>query len=179
MQQRLGLFKVQELVTTNEMVKELKKLKHLTAFVSPMDNLNVMATAITDASHCKKDEIYGRSGLLNGMKMDVSSGSSIHPFCRSYGKQRKICYLSFGAKILVAADGDDRRYSVKMALISLFPKCKIRHQLLVNSKPLFETKTTLNHSTDYQIRKIVTLVRDIFDSNNLDVVCRIHGNKRC
>lgn len=76
---------------------------------------------------------------------------------------------------MAAADGDDRGYHLKSILFSLFPDLLVRHHLLIDSKFLFETITTLHQSGDYRLRKIVSRMRESFESGEPNVVRWIPG----
>lgn len=59
---------------------------------------------------------------------------------------------------------------------ALFPQRPLRHELLVDSKSLFETITTLHQSGDYRLRKVVARHRDSFESKELNTVRWIRGS---
>lgn len=101
----------------------------------------------------------------------------IHPIAWSRHKQRRVSYSSFGAEILAATYGDDRGYDLKMSLLSMFPDKPLKHQLLIDSKALFETVTTLHQTDDYRLRKTVARIRASFESHGLNIVHWIPGTE--
>lgn len=92
-------------------------------------------------------------------------------------KAEMISYSSYGAEILAASDADNRGYHLKEMLHAIFPDRKLKHELLVDSKSLFETITTLHQSGDYRLRKVVARMRDSFESKELNIVCWIPGSR--
>lgn len=91
-------------------------------------NINsVVTTTITDVSHSGNNKTYGQTGLVNGLRIDLDIGLVFNLICWSSTKQQMIRNFSFGAKILAAADEDDRGYSVKSTLLAFSPKCNIKH----------------------------------------------------
>lgn len=98
-----------------------------------------------------------------------------YPLSWSSHKQRRVSYSSFGAEILAAADADDRGFDLKQSFLSLFPHKPLSHELIIDSKALFETITTLHQTSDYRLRKTVSRMRDSFESKQLNVVRWIPG----
>lgn len=178
-QQRLGMLKVAHLVDANEMLAELHKLKPRLVYRNPGNITNVIISTLSDASHGASDEIYGQSGVLCGLKITNATNSApfFHAVSWTSHKQRRVTYSSFGAEILAAASGDDRGFDFKMSLSSLFPQKPVKHQLLIDSKALFETITTLHQTDDYRLRKTVARIRASFESQELNVVHWIPGTE--
>lgn len=83
---------------------------------------------------------------------------------------KKVSYSLYGAEILATAEADDRRYFLKKAIISLFPNRPLKQKLLVSSKLLFETITTLQQTGDYRLREIVARMADSFETKELNIV---------
>lgn len=85
-------------------------------------------------------------------------------------KQRRVSYCYFGADILAAAEGDDRVYYLNFSLLPQFPSPPVKHQLLIDSKFLFETITTLHREAKYRISKNIARVRALFESGELNII---------
>ena len=66
---------------------------------------------------------------------------------------------------------------LKSAVLEMFPGSPFQHELLVDSKSLFETITTLHNSGDYRLRKTVARMRDSFESQELNVLRWIPGTE--
>lgn len=170
MQQKLGRLLVSDVMEANLMLRELKKLSPSVTFSKPTDVTNIDIYTLSDASHSSESEVYGQTGVVCGLKIETTNRTFYHAILWSSHKQRKIAYSSFGAEILAAADADDRGYYLKSALAYLFPQKLVRHQLLVDSKSLFETITTLHQTGDYRLRKVVARLRDSFEAKELNSV---------
>lgn len=176
MQQKLRLLKVIHLLDANSMTAELKKLRPRISFRAPAEISNVMIHTFSDASHGAADEIYDQTGGLNGLLIQQTNGLDIfHPVSWTSHKQRRVSYSSFGAEILAASNGDDRGYSLKASFLSLFPHQPLQHNLLIDSKALFEALTTLHQTDDYRLRMTVARIRASFESKELNIVRWIPG----
>lgn len=176
-QQKLGSLKVGHIIDANTMVVDLKKLRPALTFKQPKKVSNVLICSLSDASHGGHDEIYGQSGVITGLKVDQIEGDStlFHPISCSSHKQRRVSYSSFGAEVVAATCADDRGYDLKLSFASLFPDRPLRHELLVDSKALFETLTTLHQGEDYRLRKTVARMRISFESQELNAIRWIPG----
>lgn len=177
MQQRLGSLHVSHIIEANAMVRELLRLKPAIMFLKAKNIKSVAITTFSDASHAGVTEVYGQSGILSGLQILMPDKTLFHPIAWSSHKQKRISYSSYGAEILAAADADDRGFHLKQTLHALFPDVDLKHQLLVDSKSLFETITTLHQPGDYRLRKVVARMRDSFESKELNIVRWIPGNQ--
>lgn len=83
-------------------------------------------------------------------------------------KQNRVSHSSFGAEIIAAASIDDRGYDLCEMMRQIFPLTKIEHELIVDSKALFDTITTLHEVHEYRLKKAVTMLRDAFECGQLD-----------
>lgn len=176
MQQRLGSLRVADLIEANAMIRELGKLEPKVSFNMPDSISEIDISTLSDASHNGPSSTHGQTGIISGLRIVTKDGIMYHPIMWSSHKQKRISYSSYGAEILAAADGDDRGYHLKEIIRILFPKKALKHQLLVDSKSLFETITTLHQTGDYRLRKIVARMRDSFESSELDIVRWIPGS---
>lgn len=59
--------------------------------------------------------------------------------------------------------------------ISALTGCKVRHELAVGSKSLYDTDTTLHLNEDYRLRMIVQRIRNSFESGDLEILRWIPG----
>lgn len=90
-------------------------------------------------------------------------------------KQKRVSHSSFGAEIIAAADIDDRGYDLREMMREVFPVTGIEHELIVDSKALFDTITTLHEAHEYRLRKTVTMLRDAFESGQLNCLRWLNG----
>lgn len=177
MQQRLGDLRVSHLLEANRMMDELKPLHHSITFKAPKRPAEVTICTFSDASHGGLDEIYGQTGCITGVRINQRGGlpTIFHCIDWTSHKQKQVSYSSFGAEIIAAAHGDDRGFNLKGIFAELFPHKPLKHELLVDSKALYETITTLHQPRDYRLRKTVARMRDSFESKELNVVRWIPG----
>lgn len=177
LQQKLGTLRVSYLIDANAMVAKLKKLQRSILYLSPDYIVDVCINTFSDASHGSGDAVSGQSGGLYGLVIPSERrGPTIYHVIKwKSQKQRRASYLSFGAELIAASNGDARGYSLKPSFATLFPRRPIRHKLLVDSKALFETLTTLHQADDYRLWKTVAGIRASFESRDLNVVCWIPG----
>lgn len=80
------------------------------------------------------------------------------------------------AEIITAESADDIGYFLKEVLQELFPLKPIKHELLLDSKSIFETITSLHRSVDYLLRKVMANMRDSFELGELNAVRYIPSN---
>lgn len=85
-------------------------------------------------------------------------------------KKRRDSYSSYGAEILACADADDRGFYVKQTIQSIFNEKKIKHELSVDLKGLFDTIKTLHEGKEYRLRQTVQRIRGSFESEELEVL---------
>lgn len=163
-QQRLGSLYVPDMIEANCMVRELLRLKPAILFRKPTEIKVSIIVTFSDASHSGVRQVYGQSCIVSGIMIDIPHRTIYHPVIRSTSKQKKISYSSYGAEILAAANADDRDYSLKQALHALFPETELKHELLVDSKSLLETITTLYQPGDSVLRKVVARMQDSFEA---------------
>lgn len=90
-------------------------------------------------------------------------------------KQKRISHSSFGAEIIAAVDIDNRAYDLREMFRQIFPGTNIEHELIVDSKALFDTISTLHEAHEYRLRKTVTMLRDAFESGELDCLRWLNG----
>lgn len=175
MQQRLENLSVQNLVDANGPVQELLSLNSRLRLCASSDIQNVTIITYSVVSHSSKRGFYGQSGIISGLNNEANIFIWYHPLIRSSHKQWKVCYSFFGAETLFAIDADDRGLYLKQLLSSLFPLADVKHKLMVGSKFLFETISTFHTTWDYQLRGIVSWMRNSFEDKKLNVVGRIPG----
>lgn len=72
--------------------------------------------------------------------------------------KKKVSYRFLGAKNLAAADADDKGYHVWSILLSLFSTTPVLLHLMVESKSLFETITTLHQTGNFRLLKLLPRV---------------------
>ena len=176
MQQRIGNLKVQHLIDANEMLRDLLKLKPWITFRHPRNTNQVTYCTFSDASH-PNDRDYGQTGIISGLRITnkINDRTIFHPVDWTSHKQHRVSYSSYGAEILATASADDRGFYFKESINRLFPHAKIKHELFVDSKCLFDTITTLHDSSEYRLRPTVQRIRNSFESNELECMRWIAG----
>ena len=176
MQQRNSNLRVQHLLDANEMVRDLLDLRPWVTFTKPEGVTKLQYCTFSDASH-PRDRDYGQTGIIAGFKIETADTARtiFHATDWTSQKQHRVNYSSYGARILIAAYGDDRGFYYKSVMASLFGHIKVPHELNVDSKALFDTITTLHESTEYRLCPTVQRIRNSFESGELDVVRWLPG----
>lgn len=90
-------------------------------------------------------------------------------------KQRRFSFSSFYDENIAAVNADYLGYGIKMSFLSMFPHQPLRHELLVDSKAIFETLTTLHTSEDFRLRATSTRMRASSESRDVNAVRWIPG----
>lgn len=93
----------------------------------------------------------------------------------SCSKQRRISHSSYGAEIITCADADNRGYYIKKEVQTILPEVRIRHELNVDSRGLYDTITKLHEGKEYRMRQTVLRIRESFESEELDILQLIQG----
>lgn len=145
-QQRLYLLKVKHIFEANQMTTKLLKLQPKINFLKPPAIAYVRLVSLSGASHGGGEEIYGQMGTIGGMLAhSVGSDDRIyHPTIWGSHTQRRVSYSLFGAEILAAADVDDHGFDLKLSYRSIFTQRKMRHDIYIDSRGLFETIITIH-----------------------------------
>lgn len=180
MQQCTTQLTVEHLVETNNCVRELLKLDPIITFnrVCGHKVLSSYVCTFADAAfNVAKTRSYGQTGLITGLLTNIEDGGAIyHIVDWTSNKQRRVCYSSYGAEILAAADADDRGYHLKTAYNSIFSSTRLKHKLQVDSHALYDTITTLHEGRDFRLRQTVERIRNSFESCDLDTLRWIPGH---
>lgn len=177
MQQKVGRLTVSHLVEANDMLREVLQLDPSIRYRKPDGIIAAKLVSFSDASHGGKDRDYGQTGGIIGIKIEDQSGSRkiYHVINWTSHKQRRTSHSSFGAEIIAAADVDDRGFDLREMLREVFPHTDIDHELIVDSKALFDTITTLHEAHEYRLRRTVTMLRDAFESGQLNCLRWLNG----
>lgn len=179
MMQQINQLTLRHIHEANEMLAEIKQRGTSIHYPVPQGVRSVRLASFSDASHGPIDEVYGQTGFVSGILIEQEDvhEALYHAVAWSSHKQSRVSYSSYGAEILAAADADDRGFAIKCALAEMFPSRPVPHELLIDSKSLFETITTLQNSGDYRLRKTVARMRDSFESQELNVLRWIPGTE--
>lgn len=179
MQQRLGDLRVKYLIDANAMLRELIQLPPIIKFVAPRNIQYATLVSLSDASNGGSEFDYGQSGIVCGLRIHSSAHlyPIFHPLSWTSQKQKRVTYSSFGAEILACADAEDRGHDLKESLKSIFPNTTIQHEILVDSRALFDTITTLHECKEFRLRKTVPRIRNAFESGDLDSISWVSGTK--
>ena len=120
---------------------------------------------------------YGQSGFVSGILYRTRSGDerTFHALDWGSTKQRRVTHSSYGAEIVACCDADDHGLNLKHALRSVFSEHDFAHVLIVDSKGLFDTITTLHDGREYRLRQTVQRIRDSFESQDINVMRWVQG----
>lgn len=179
MQQKLPHLKVEDIIEANHTLKELCDLDAYMVF-APVSSKIIKAkiTTYSDAAfNITSSTAYGQTGVIIGLKMTLQDHNVIiHMLDWHSGKQRRISHSSYGAEILACSDADDRGFYMKECLQSIVPQAKIQHELVVDSKGLYDTITTLHDGKEYRLRQTVQRIRDSFENGDIDQLRWVQGS---
>lgn len=174
LQQQLPHLKVKHLVEANSMLRHLKTLRASIRYLRPPSSTDIIVKTYSDAArNVSKHMSYVQTGLITTLVFQ--NCQVMHPIDWSSCKQKRVCYSSYGAEILTCTDADDRGFYVKNACQAIYFDRMITHQVVVDSKGLFDTLTTLHEGKDYRLRQTVQRIRDSFDSGEMDSLMWVKG----
>lgn len=173
MQQKVPMLKIEDIVQANGMLKEKKEMSATVTFLPPpYDVTKVVITSFSDAAFNVTQSTHdGQTGIVNGIRYISTSDKFYiyHLVDWASMRQLRVCHSSYGA-ILACTEADDRGYNLKMGMASIFPDQKFTHELIVDSKGLFDTVTTLHEGRDYRLRQTVQRIRYSFKAREIDVI---------
>lgn len=128
-------------------------MHHVIAFRRPYNTITglELVAFCYAAFNVLSSQMYGQTGFFSGLRYFTADGdaNTYHPIDWAGEKQRRLSYSSYGAEILACADADGRRYNIQCAMQSISPSDSFSLTVIVDSKGLFETITTLYEATDY------------------------------
>lgn len=90
-------------------------------------------------------------------------------------KLRRVIHSSYGAEILACADADDGGYCLTQTVQKISRRKKVMRDLNVYSKGLDDKIKRHHEGNDYRLRQTVQLIRDSFQSEDLDSLKLIEG----
>lgn len=177
MQQKVAKLRVQHLIDANEMLSELLALQMIVTYRRPTSVSGAKLVSFSDAAHGGQVEDHGQSGRLIGLRIyDDGYGSELyHILDWGSHKQNRISHSSFGAEIIAAAEMDSRGYDLRESFRIIFPSANIEHEMIVDSKALFDTITAIHEAHEFRLRRTVTMIRHSFESKELDGLRWIQG----
>lgn len=148
MQQKVARLTVTDLVEANYMLSEILKLKPTNSYNQPSDKFTAPLMSISDSSHGGKVRDYGQTGGILGLQISDNfvNLKQYHVLNWTSHKQKIFSHLSFGAEIISAAYIDDRGYYPRETIREIFPHTNVDHEMIVDSKTIFDTITTLHEA---------------------------------
>lgn len=178
MQQSIPRLTVHDLVEANAALKEMKDLRAVIVYPSVSSGVTEKSiTTFSDAAfNISSHQAYGQTGVLTGLRMRLRDGSDVYHLIDWVScKQRRVSHSSYGAEILACTEADDRGFNLKQAFKSIAPHDEIKHTLIVDSKGLYDTISTLHEGEDYRLKQTVQRIRDSFESGDIDVLRWVQG----
>ena len=180
LQQKLPKLRVEELVTANDILKEILTLKPEIVFRASPTAANiteVIVSSFSDAAFNHTDMSgYGQTGLLTGLRIKRRDGvTSTTPLTGPVASKKRVSYSPYGDEVLACAEADDRGYYIKIGLMAMFPNTKVRNELSTDSRCLYDTITTIHEGRGYRLRPTVQRIRNSFDSHELNHMRSIAG----
>lgn len=177
MQQKVPTLTVHDLVEANKTLKELKDLRPVIRYLPHKKDANITVCTYSDAAfNISPRQSYGQTGVISGIRIETPGDDPIyHMIDWASSKQRRVSHSSYGAEILACTEADDRGFSIKNSYSSLNPNIKIRHELIVDSKGLYDTISTLHEGRDYRLKQTVQRIRDSFENQDIDTLKWVQG----
>lgn len=144
------------------MTVEFNKLDPIFKFVRPYAMCNIRLISISEESHEGEDQIYGKTGVIYGIiaQSDASDEGIHRLICWSTHKQTRGSNTLFCTDIISEVDDDDRGFDLKMSYDSIFKRNKIRDEIYVGSRGLFDIIETIHESREYRLNKTEAIIRD-------------------
>lgn len=160
------------------MAKAWMPLEPCISFPKGHNIKNLTSTTFSEASH-RNDNCQGQTGVVSGVRMATSVQPDIfHTIDRKSHKQNGVKYSAYRAQILPAAYADNRAYYFLIGRKSLFPKTPTKHEMIVNSRGLYDTITTLHNGNEYRLWLTIQRLRHSFESMELDWIRWIPGTEK-
>lgn len=179
MQQLVPFLKISDISECSRAIRQLKNLSPVVTFWRPLSKItDACIVNISDASfNIRSGMSYGQSGFVSGILYLTANGDNktFHPPDWGSSKQRRVTNSSYGDEILACRNADDHGLNLKMAFRSVFENHDFPHTLVVDSKGLFNTITTLHDGREYRLGQTVLRIRDSFDSPDIDVLRWVQG----
>lgn len=142
----------------------------------PNEYHETVCTFSETAFNISPSQSYGQTGIISGIKIESRDEKTIyHIVDWASSKQRRVSHSSYGAEILACTDADDKGFNIKNAIASLNPSSKINHELIVDSKGLYDTISTLHEGRDYRLKQTVQCIRDSFENGDINILKWVQG----
>ena len=90
-------------------------------------------------------------------------------------KQKRVIYSSLGAEILACSNPEDGGHDLKESQRTMFPRSDVKHEILFDSRALFDIIATLHEARENRLRKTATGIRIALEADKLDVIRWIPG----
>lgn len=126
---------------------------------------------ISDASHGSREFDYGQTG---GLRLEDLyrrlDRRAISPYFLDESQTKKGHVLIIWRKIHSFAYAEDRGFAMRGSFKSWFRNRHFRHEILVDSRALFDAITLRHDCKEYLLRKTVNRIRNTFEAQELDFI---------
>lgn len=166
MQQKIGLPKFTHIIESNRITFKLLKLVPHIKFIKPRAIANIWLVSLSHAFDGGAEDIYCQTRTICRILSHSPSSDDLnfHPtVCSSYN-QSQVSYSSFGPEILAAGDAEDKEFDITMFSDSIFTPSKMRHDVYVDARWLFDSTTTIYKPRDYLLQKTVARMCHSFEA---------------
>ena len=118
--------------------------------------------------------IYGQTGILTGLVLGEGTKAAFHPLAWSSHKQSRVARSSSAAEILAIVEAEEFGGALRNALERICGR-KMTHELIVDSKSLFDTITTQHETKDFRLRQAVQSLRERYELGEITTLRWIAG----
>lgn len=175
LQQQLGDLRVKHLATANGVLREAQKFPATLVFGRLQNIPAVTLCTFADAAFPKiAGSLYGQTGIISGLVLGEGSAAAFHPLSWSSHKQSRVARSSSAAEILAIVEAEEFGATLCIALEKISGR-RVPHQLIVDSKSLFDTITTQHESKDFRLRQAVRSLRERYELGEISTLRWIAG----
>lgn len=161
----------------NEILNEIVKSEPSIKFREPNNIDYSRVLTLSDASHRLHGSEYGQMGSIRGIIIEDKElkESLYYGISWTRNKQRSISHFSFGAELIAAGDNDDMGCCLKETINEMFPPGEMMHELVVDSKSLSDTISSIHKNKEYRLRETVLRLRVAFQSGDTNNIRWVQG----
>ena len=166
LQQAIPHMTVQNLITANQCLHELKSLTPPVTYKRRPAQLPPIYLAFSDASI--GGYIYGQTGYISGISVEYGRYHIFHSIDWHSSKQTRVSFSPVGAEIIAASDSADRASLICDCITRVcHPSSPLPFVLTVDSMGSYDTITTSHEGREYRLRPTVPRLRHCYEGGEI------------
>ena len=166
---------MKDLATANGVLRETQRYPPVLTFGRVQDPPVVRLLTFADAAFPKiAGSTYGQSGILSGLVLGTGSKAAFHALAWSSHKQSRVARSSSAAEILAIVEAAEFGAALRDALQRICGRT-VPHEVIVDSKSLFDTITTQHEAKDFRLRQAVRSLRERYELGEITKLRWIAG----